>query len=358
MIDSRPTLMAILDAARWAPSGDNTQPWRFEVVGDHQLIVHGHDTRDHCVYDLEGEASQISLGCLLETMAIAATEFGWAMQSQRQATHPPERPTFEVTFDRAAGASPSPLIDSIRRRSVQRRPLSTRPLTLEEKTALEAALGADHSVQWLEGRAQRWAAAKLMFRNAKLRLTMPEAYQVHSSVIEWGATQSQDRVPDQALGVDAMTLRLMKHVMVSWDRVRFFNRYLAGTWVPRILMDLIPSLACGAHLVIQARRPPNGVDDFVAAGRAVQRFWLTATRLGLWQQPEMTPLIFSRYVRKGITFTQDGQATALARSLEQALGRLLGTEADRSVWMARLGAGAGPSARSTRLPLERLLRVS
>lgn len=354
MIDADQTMLAILDAARWAPSGDNTQPWRFEVISDRKLIVHGHDTRDHCVYDLEGEASQISLGCLLETMDIAASEFGWAMHLQRQAQHPPERPTFEVAFDAAAGVPPSPLIDSIRRRSVQRRPLSTRALTQGEKTTLEAALGADHSVRWLEGRAMRWAAAKLMFRNAKLRLTMPEAYQVHSTVIEWGAKHSEDRVPDQALGVDAMTLRLMKHVMVSWDRVRFFNRYLAGTWVPRILMDLIPSLACGAHLVIQAKHTPNGVDDFVAAGRAVQRFWLTATRLGLWQQPEMTPLIFSRYVRKQVGFTQDGKAADAASSLEQDLTRLLGATADRSVWMARIGAGTGPAARSTRLPLKAL----
>jgi hypothetical protein len=167
------TLMSILDAARWAPSGDNTQPWRFEVLGDHKVVVHGYDTREHCVYDLEGEASQLSHGCLLETMRIAASEFGWGMRVERLTQHPPERPTFEVTFDAGAGVAPSPLISSIRRRSVQRKPLSTRPLTSAEKSALEASLGPDYSVQWLEGRGQRWAAAKLMFRNAKLRLTMP-----------------------------------------------------------------------------------------------------------------------------------------------------------------------------------------
>ena len=52
----------ILDLARWAPSGDNTQPWRFEISGDLQVVVHGFDTRDHCVYDLRGHASQLALG--------------------------------------------------------------------------------------------------------------------------------------------------------------------------------------------------------------------------------------------------------------------------------------------------------
>lgn len=355
MSSIRSTLMSILDAARWAPSGDNTQPWRFEVISDQKVIVHGHDTRDHCVYDLEGEASQLSLGCLLETMAIAASEFGWAMHLQRQNQHPPERPTFEVTFNAAAGVLPSPLIDSIRRRTVQRRPLSTRPLTLDEKAALEAALGADHSVQWLEGRSQRWAAAKLMFKNAKLRLTMPEAYQVHSSIIEWGATESQDRVPDRSLGVNDATLRVMKFAMQSWQRVRFLNRWMAGTVLPRVQMDLIPSWACAAHAVIKANRQPAGIDDFVAAGQAVQRFWLTATRLNLQQQPEMTPLIFARYTRQGIAFTQDAASRESARTLADTFAQLVDSEAERCVWIGRIGEGQFATARSTRLPLDRLM---
>jgi hypothetical protein len=31
----------ILDLARWAPSGDNTQPWRFEIRSERHLVIHG-----------------------------------------------------------------------------------------------------------------------------------------------------------------------------------------------------------------------------------------------------------------------------------------------------------------------------
>jgi hypothetical protein len=55
-------LEQILDLARWAPSGDNTQPWRFVIEADNRVAVHGRDTRDHCVYDLDGHASQVALG--------------------------------------------------------------------------------------------------------------------------------------------------------------------------------------------------------------------------------------------------------------------------------------------------------
>ena len=63
----------ILELARWAPSGDNTQPWRFEILSDDHVVVHGFDTRDEVIYDFRGHPSHMSHGALLETARIAAT---------------------------------------------------------------------------------------------------------------------------------------------------------------------------------------------------------------------------------------------------------------------------------------------
>ncbi|HEX7982244.1 MAG TPA: nitroreductase family protein [Duganella sp.] len=349
------TLEQILELARWAPSGDNTQPWRFEILDARRLIVHGHDTRDHCVYDLDGHPSQISLGALLETMAIAASSFGLEMQAARRPEAPEARPTFVVEFAPARLPGADPLADYILPRSVQRRPLSRRPLTPVEKAALTASLPPGFGVTWLEGGA-RLAAARLMYRNAKLRLTMPEAHQVHRAVIEWDARYSEDRIPDQALGVDPMTTRLMRWIMRDWRRVEFFNTWLAGTVAPRLQMDLIPGLACAAHFVLTAGQAPRRVDDYVAAGRAMQRFWLTATAQGLQLQPELTPLIFSRYVREGRVFSGKPGMQARAAGLARQGELLVGKQAwEQAVFMGRIGAGEPAAARSTRKPLSALL---
>lgn len=346
----------ILDLARWAPSGDNTQPWRFEIVDDLHVVVHGFDTRDHCVYDLNGHPSQLSLGALLETMAIAASGHGLAMHAERRASLPDTTPTFDVRFEASASVQIDPLVSSITKRSVQRRPMSFRPLTPEEKRVLETSVGPDYRVQWFEGFQAKLRMARLMFHNAKLRLTLPEAYLVHRDVIQWNARYSEDRVPDQALGIDPLIARLMQFVLKSWRRVEFFNRFLAGTWAPRIQMDFIPGLACAAHFVLKARAQPRTIDDFVAAGRAVQRFWLTATSMGLVQQPEMTPLIFGSYVREGTHFTNSAKLRADAARLEQATRALLNTDHQCAVWMGRVGAGSVATARSVRRPLAQLTR--
>jgi len=350
-------LEAILDRARWAPSGDNTQPWRFQVIGPRHVVVHGYDTRQQCIYDLTGQGSQLSLGALLETMAIAATAHRWAAVISRRRDSPDERPVFDVHFDAARGVEPDPLMRYIETRCVQRRPMKWRRLAADEKAALERAVAPRYRLIWVEG-SSKFPMAKLLFRNAGLRLTMPEAYRTHRGIIEWDAVHSEEKIPDAALGASRLTLHVMKWAMQSWERVAFMNRYLAGTLLPRIEMDVVPALACGAHCLLVASEPPRTFDDYLTAGRAVQRFWLTVAQVGLHLQPEMTPLIFASYVRGGVRFSADPVMLKRGEKIARELEGLIGTSAEScSVFMARLGAASAPKARSLRKPLKRLLQT-
>jgi hypothetical protein len=249
-----------------------------------------------------------------------------------------------------------PLIDVINVRTVQRRPMKTTPLTDEHKRLLEATVAPAYALTWLESRPQKWQAAKLMFNNARLRLTMPEAFETHRSIIDWeNRTHSPDKVPAGALGVDAMTLHLMKWAMVSWRRMATVNT-LMGTWAPRLQMDLAPGMACAAHFVLKAREAPQSIDDYVAAGRALQRFWLTMTTFGLYMQPEMTPLIFSKYAREGTRFTAEPKLAQSAKELQRQTEALIFNDELHPVYMGRLGYGPAPEARSVRRPLAELMK--
>lgn len=346
----------ILDRARWAPSGDNRQSFRFEIVDDRHVVVHAFDTRHDCVYDLDGSASQIALGALLETMGIAASVHRIRLACHRRDDAPITAPLVDVHLIDDPAIEPDALAGSIETRSVNRRPLSARPLTASERATLVASVGPDHEIVWREDAAARRRIAKLLFRSARIRLTMPEAYLVHRDAIEWGARFSDDRVPEAAVGLDPMTARLMRWVMKSWTRVHFFNRFLAGTWIPRVQLDMLPALMCAAHFVLISRHGGKTIDDFIAGGRALQRFWLTADRLGLQLQPELTPMIFARYFRSQLRFSalpnMTRDAGRIAALLETEIGKPA-TEA--AVFMGRIGAGEAAKARSLRLPIERLM---
>jgi nitroreductase len=349
------TARQILDLARWAPSGDNTQPWRFEVRSADHIVVHAFDTRRYCLYDFDGQASQLSVGALLETVRIAASAVGRVARIARR-DGDDEFPVFDVRLQPAeAGAAADPLHAAIRARAVQRKPLSTRRLGAKDKASLADALGPKHRVLWFETGAERLRWAWLAARSAKIRLTIPEAYAVHRDVIAWGARFSEDRIPDQALGASGLSLRSMRWALTSWRRVRRMNRYLGGTLAPRLELDLIPGLRCGAHFAIVSAHEPAGIDDQVAAGAAVQRFWLTATRLGLQLQPQYTPLVFAAYARRNVAFTADRAAMRRANEVRTTLEHLLGAEAAAAaVFLGRIGHGPAATARSLRLPLDRL----
>lgn len=358
MIQAQDPIRRLVELARWAPSGDNTQPWRFEIAAPDHLVVLGHDTREHCVYDLDGHPSQMALGALIETLHIAASAQALALQVTRRPNLPETQPTFDVRLRSQPGLEADALLPAIPRRSVCRWPMSTRPLRADEIRSLEQAVPPGYTLRWYARLGDRWRMARLMFANAKLRLTMREAFEVHRSIIDWGQRFSADRVPDQALGVDAGTLRLMRWALADWKRVTFMNRWMAGTLAPRLQMDLAPSLLCAAHVAIVADRPPTTMDDYVAAGRAMQRLWLAATTLGLQHQPEMTPLIFSRYVREGRVFSHSAATQDLGQRLADRTRGIFGDELPRIAWLGRIGEGPSAPSRSLRLTPDALLQVA
>lgn len=349
-------LHEILDHARWAPSGDNTQPWRFEIVADDRIAVHGHDTRDWCLYDFDGHASHMAHGALLETLRVAATGFGRVARWSLRPGSPDSAPVFDVWLETVAGLAPDPLLPYIKTRAVQRRPMRTTPLTPTQRSALLHAPGPAFTVQLFESFPERLGVGRLLWNSARIRLTCPEAYRVHKEIIEWGVRYSLDRIPEQAVGVDPLTARLMQWGLKSWQRVDFLNRYLFGTVVPRIMLDFLPALGCAAHVLIRPVGDLVTVSDHVGVGQALQRLWLTAAAQGLLLQPQMTPLIFRWYARHQRSFSArpglNEAAEAMATDFEHLVAAAPG---DDFGFFCRVGHAQQPQSRSLRLGLDRLL---
>ena len=353
---NRDTLMQILNLARWAPSGDNTQPWRFEIVTDNHIAIHGFDTRDHVIYDFDGRPSQMAHGALLETLRIAASGFQLASEWEIRQGCPETAPVYDVFLSKKFDLVVDSLVPVIEKRVVQRRPLRTTPLSDVQRENLANASGPNYTVQFFERPRDRLRVAKLLWDNAYIRLTCPEAFPVHREIIEWGVRFSEDRLPEEAIGVDPLTAKLMKWVMGSWGRVDFFNRYLLGTIAPRIQLDFIPAMACAAHLLLKPKKAPESLRDYVEAGVAMQRLWLTTTALGLYLQPEMTPVIFRWYARAGRGISAKNEINQKVGLLASSFEALVKASNDQDFsFFCRVGQSMPPQSRSLRKGLNQLM---
>jgi hypothetical protein len=136
---------------------------------------------------------------------------------------------------------------------------------------------------------------------------------------------------------------------------------IAGTTSAAAQLDYAPILGSAAFFTMRLREPVSESDDrsakLLRTGQQIQRFWLTATKLGLAMQPALAILIFSHYGEHGIPFTTDAALQKKAKEVSDAFVRTFGAGTDSFAFMGRIGE-ARPRhcvCRSTRRSLPELM---
>jgi molybdopterin/thiamine biosynthesis adenylyltransferase/nitroreductase len=348
----------ILHAARWAPSGDNEQPWRFEKLGPETILVHlvPHDALNIYLYR-DGEANVLAAGGLLECLRIAASAHGRRMEWRVEAGADPL--VLHVTFAPDGALEPDPLYAALGLRSVDRSRYRVRKLTAAERQTLEAALGGLLRIDWHSTAASRWRFARLSAQGTSIRLRAPETLPIHQRIIDWEVTLSADKIPAGALGLRRSTLRIMRWAMQNWGRMHLLNR-LGGTVSAALEMDYVPIIFSAAVFTLRFPAASQGareIVDLLEAGTRIQRFWLTAAQLGLAMQPALAVLAFAHYGQSELPFSKDASVCARARRLAREFRRVFGVGTEDFVFMGRIGEPLPriDVYRSVRLPVAELM---
>jgi nitroreductase len=354
-----PAIERILDAAHWAPSGDNAQPWRFEVQTDNRFDVLVRIEPGNVYEYRQGEPTLISAGTLLENIAIAAPSFG-KKASWDYAGFAGQEHRIQVELRDDAEAAAHPLFPVIERRSVDRRPYQMTPLSAAQRQALAAAVGPEFPLEWHEGLSDRRKIAALTRLATDIRLRIPETFAIHNHVVDWKRDYSPDGIPARALGLDAMTLKIMRWTLAKRQRTEMANR-MGSPFFAGLQMDFLPGIFSAAYFSFRLRpraaQPAEAVRQLLRAGQAVQRFWLTATQLGLVMQPCLAALAFAHYGAADEAFTvsqaERRKAAVLARRVEKDL-----PDPKSLVFLGRIGTpvAAKQDSRSLRVPLAELVR--
>lgn len=332
--DDHSDLEAILDLTKWTPSGDNAQEWQFEIKSDREVhfLIHNEGS----VYDFDGKPSMLTIGMLIESFKIASSSLGyyvdWKYQSIGDSKH-----VVMCHLTKNDSISVDPLSKFLKIRSVNRFPYLIKPLAASERTAMENVLGEHLKIRWFENFRQRLQFAQLSAMSTDIRLSIKEAYATHKNMMDFDNDFSIDKVPAKASGVSWMTQKVMQWALGSWGRVAFLNTFFLGTVIPQIELDLIPGIFCGGHFIIEWKDAESAKDPQIvlAAGQALQRFWLTLTQLGLSMQPEIGLLAFSYYGENKIPFTASQRMRNNSEKLAQHIDKI--APVNNIVFMGRVG---------------------
>ena len=355
----KPLIERILEVARWAPSGDNSQPWRFKILNDHTVRIAVKRELTNVYEYKDGEPVLLSAGALLACMRLAASAVKMALDWTYEGYTSPEF-VITATLRPDASVQLDPLLAQVPLRSVERKRMQKTPLTVAQKEALAQSLGDGLRIEWFETAAEIYQLSRLNAMAADVRLRVPEAYSLHARMLEWEKLESEDKMPVRTLPLNPLVRIMMRWAMGSWKRVHFMNRFLMGTFAPQLELELIPGMASAAHFAIHAVEPTNDAVALLRHGEAIQRFWLMATALGLGIQPSFATLIFAHYGRHHIHFSNLSALSVRAEKLAaraKQVYRKTDVEMDAMVFAGRIGGllPHSPLSRSVRLPLSRLI---
>ncbi|HLG88375.1 MAG TPA: ThiF family adenylyltransferase [Alphaproteobacteria bacterium] len=355
-------LEEILNIARWAPSGDNVQSWRFRILGEDTIEIRLKDSSDENVYEYrEAEPSLLAGGMLLECLRIAATAFGSGM-SWRYEGHSDRDYRITARFPVDLSAKADPLYSYLTLRSTNRYPYRLKALGPQAKAALTEALGQELRIDWWESATDRWRWAGLSAAATDIRLRMREAFSVHQRMIDWDRSFSPTGIPAKAVGLNLPSRMAMRWAMKSWERMRFLNR-LGGTASAALQLDYLPGVFSAGYFAIRDPSvPQNGTDRaerLLQCGGRILRFWLSATRLGLTMQPALAILGLAHYGATGRMFTSDPALRSKAANLAGRLRAVTGSEPDGLLFVGRIGYRQPQitKVRSVRLPFEELIET-
>ena len=228
-----------------------------------------------------------------------------------------------------------------------------------ERNTLEASLGDGLRIGWHPTLAERWRFTRLGALGTSIRLRAPETLPIHQDIIDWDVNLSPTKIPAGALGLNSLTLKVMRWALADAKRNEWLNR-LGGPVSAALEMDYLPFLLCSAIFTLRfaaTAQGPRTTEDLLQAGIGIQRFWLTAAQLGLAMQPALAVLAFAHYGKNDDTFTKDRRVVASAQTLAKNFRRDLGAEPEDFVFMGRIGEPIRRTgvSRSVRKPVAELI---
>ena len=287
-LDAR-TRTAILEAARMAPSADNSQPWTY-CWRDGWLELRIDPSRAGGVSDRRFVLSDLALGACVENISVQARSLGY-QSTIDLLPEPGGEPLWVARIQFAAGPpGDGQLAAAIPRRQTDRSfPWGSSRCT-EGTRAMSAA------AEQLPGVSLVWMNAGPEYRAALKALRIAEGLRFRSKRLHaelFGSVRfdkgrkgiAEEGLTPATLGIGALEwpgFRLMRY----WPAMRL-ARMVGADHVLAMRSAVLPVLKSGALGVLCVTDTERvGV---VRGGRGLERAWLAATSAGLAVQPYAAP---------------------------------------------------------------------
>ncbi len=260
----------LVEYAIKAPSGHNTQPWKFKKTQD-GIIIHPDFKRALPVVDADNHALYISLGCALENLVIAASNKGYEC-----IVNYPTKSDVGITVKLKSFGTESNLknnlFDYIATRQVNRSNYSTNYVNESELNKLRSSFNFEGiSIILLNGRENFEHIVPLIIEGNNLQFQNKQFVHELTSWFRYSKVEAEKK--KDGLWTSTMGLPNMGRLVGNFVMKNFVTSKSEANRLNKILRH-----TAGLAIFIS---DSNDIKSWINTGRAFQRFGLTASMLGI-----------------------------------------------------------------------------
>ncbi|MBI2989910.1 MAG: hypothetical protein HYY51_01840 [Candidatus Magasanikbacteria bacterium] len=345
----------IIHGAVAAPSGENTQPWKFVLRGNIVSIINLPD-RDNPIYNFRQRGSFFAHGALIENMDLLALGAGY--RSSVVSYFDPARknhvadiqltgePVFSLNQDAQS------LIQAIPKRASNRRAYHVKELSQYQKAEFEhcARLYSGLVLKIYTSLEERSKIAKAASMVERVMLQSEALHRNFFERVVW--TEDEER--ERRSGLYVKTLELAPPQEFVFRRLKSWKNagFLAKLGLPAFIAKENARVyrTCSAMFVLVAEDTDR---SFLEAGRLCERLWLRAVSLGMSGQALAgLPYLAARIKAGEASMIEPSRQRMLMRAYE-ALSSLVSLKDNQRIAMIlRVGESKAPTAFSSRLEPE------
>ncbi len=265
MVKDGEYIMKIMDLARLAPSSHNTQPWRLSVKNNYVIV--GYEPERHLkVGDPNMRELFISLGCFMQTAAVAAQSLGYKMTSLFIGDGP--EGVAKLIFTKASKPEPK-LGEAIRKRRSNRRNFLNQPILKDELARLKKLTSGTATLE-IYTKEEEVKFLSEATREATLRAMRRHEFREELSTwVRHNWTRQADGMPAYVQGIPGPVSLMAKTIIRK-------NPKVADGQAKKDAKSVLNSAAV-TLITLPDQRPRNWLD----AGRLYQKLCIEAQMMDI-----------------------------------------------------------------------------
>ncbi len=361
IIPTTEVISDLVNAACAAPSTGNDQPWKW--LYQHGTLYLFHDEyRSFSFGDYRKIASYITFGAAYENLNIHALKLG--LEPYIKFTGGPDQKLvaairFKSVSDKSQAQLLEPLDGAIYKRLTNRNQApkaQIQPDVYQQLTSFAESI-PQAKFQLFTDESTLGQLAEIIGFCDRVRLLNKEGhYDFVNREMRW-TSEDAEKTRD---GIDIKTLGLSNSQMaalgvIKSEQVISTINDLGGGKALDMLAKRTVSTASALCLITL---PKNDLENFFEGGRAMERFWLAGTNLGLAIHPLISPLYLFPRVVYGNGEGLDPKFVPVLKDLRKKFCDITDIGDDRAeVFLAKIAVAPEPELKSFRLPLEKTLII-